>query len=57
MREYKIIKPDSIWAYKDVVFEDLFNKYASQGWQVISVAYNSTGNIKKAVLEREKNRV
>ena len=57
MREYKIIKPDSIWGYKDVVFEDLFNKYASQGWQVISVAYTSAGNIKKAVLEREKNRV
>jgi len=56
MKEYKIIKPDSMWAYKDQTFEDLFNKYASQGWHVISVGYGQTGNIAKAVLERDKNR-
>ena len=56
MYEYKIVKPDSIWKRKDVDFEDLFNKYASQGWRVIQVAFGQTGNITKAVLERNKNR-
>ena len=56
MKEYKIIKPDSMWAYKDQVFEDLFNKNASQGWCVINVAFDQSGNIRKAVLERDKNR-
>ena len=56
MKEYKIIKPDSIWSYKDKSFEDLFNKYASQGWSVLSVGFDGGGNIKKAVLERDKNR-
>lgn len=57
MREYKVIKPKSIWGAKENEFEDLFNKYASQGWRVISVAYGATGNILKAVIEREKNRI
>ena len=56
MKEYKIIKPDSIWTYKDKTFEDLFNKYASQGWSVLSVGFDQSGNVKKAVLERDKNR-
>jgi len=56
MKEYKIIKPSSIWSYKDATFEDLFNKYASQGWEVKSVGYGQTGNISKAVLVRDKNR-
>lgn len=56
MKEYKIIKPESMWAYKDITYEDLFNKYASQGWRVISVAYGATGNILKGVIERDKNR-
>ncbi len=56
MKEYKIVKPNSVWSYKDKYFEDLFNKYASQGWCVISVAYGSSGHILKAVLERDKNR-
>lgn len=56
MREYKIIKPESIWSYKDSDFEDLFNKYASQGWRVISVGYGGSGNVLKAVLEKDKNR-
>lgn len=57
MFEYKIIKPDSIWNIKDKTFEELFNKYASQGWRVISVAFNQGGAITKAVLERNKNRI
>ena len=57
MKEYKIIKPDSMWAYKDKTFEDLFNKYASQGWCVLNVAFDQSGNIRKAVLERDKNRM
>ena len=56
MKEYKIIKPESIWSHKDSTYEDLFNKYASQGWSVVSVAYGGTGNILKAVIERDKNR-
>jgi len=56
MKEYKIIKPDSMWAYKDQTFEDLFNKYASQGWRVLSVGFGQSGNIIKAVIERDKNR-
>ena len=56
MKEYKIVKPESMWAYKDTAFEDLFNKNASQGWRIISVAFGGTGNIQKAVLERDKNR-
>ena len=56
MKEYKIIKPKSIWSYKDETFEDLFNTYASQGWEVKSVGYGETGSILKAVLERDKNR-
>jgi hypothetical protein len=56
MKEYKIIKPESIWTYKDETFEDLLNKYASQGWEVKSVGYGETGNILKVVLERAKNR-
>jgi len=32
MKEYTIIKPESIRASKDKTFEDLFNKYASRGW-------------------------
>lgn len=56
MREYKIIKPESMWIHKDATFEELFNKHASQGWRVISVAYGKAGNIQKAVLERDKNR-
>lgn len=57
MREYKIIKQKSIWSNKDIDFEDSFNKHASQGWRVISVGYGGTGNILKAVLERDKNRM
>lgn len=56
MREYKIIKPDSIWSYKDATFEDLLNKYASQGWRAISIGFDISGNLLKAVLERDKNR-
>lgn len=56
MREYKIIKPESMWVSKDKTFEDMFNKYAAQGWQIISVSYGQSGNIQKAVLERDKNR-
>ncbi|MCF6180852.1 DUF4177 domain-containing protein [Lutibacter sp.] len=56
MKEYKIVKPESNWVSKDNVFEDLFNKYASQGWRVISVAFDQGGHIRKAVLERDKNR-
>lgn len=56
MREYKIIKPESMWSRGDATFEDLFNKYAAQGWKVISVGYGNTGNLLKAVLERDKNR-
>jgi len=57
MREYKIIKPLGVWSHKDADFEDLINKYASQGWRVISVGYDGGGgNILKAVLERDKNR-
>lgn len=56
MREYKIIKPESIWSHKDSTFEDLLNKYAIQGWKVISVGYTGS-NIVKAVLERDKNRM
>ncbi|MFK5959159.1 MAG: DUF4177 domain-containing protein [Lutibacter sp.] len=56
MKEYKIIKPESMWAYKDATFEDMFNKYASQGWRVINVGFDQSGNIRKAVLERDKNR-
>jgi len=56
MKEYKIVKPESVWSYKDATFEDLFNKYASQGWVVISVAFDQGGSIRKAVLERDKNR-
>jgi hypothetical protein len=56
MKEYKIIKPTSMWSYKDSTFEDLFNQHALQGWNVISVGYGSTSNITKAVLERDKNR-
>ena len=56
MKEYKIIKPDSVWSYKDQTFEDLLNKYASQGWQVASLAFDQSANIRKAVMEREKNR-
>lgn len=56
MKEYKIVKPESRWATKDKTFEDLFNKYASQGWQIISISYGQSGNIQKAVLERNKNR-
>jgi len=57
MYEYKIIKPDSIWKRKDVDFEDLFNKYSSQGWRVINVAFDQGGGITKAVIERNKNRL
>jgi hypothetical protein len=56
MKEYKIIKPESRWAYKDQHFEDLFNKYASQGWRVLNVAFDQGGNVRKAVIERDKNR-
>ena len=56
MKEYKIIKPDSMCAYKDQTFEDLFNKYASQGWRVLNVGFDQSGNVKKAVIERDKNR-
>ncbi|WP_457615437.1 DUF4177 domain-containing protein [Lutibacter sp.] len=56
MKEYKIIKPNSIWNYKDKTFEDLFNKYASQGWHVINVSFDQSGGIRKAILERDKNR-
>ncbi|NOR27970.1 MAG: DUF4177 domain-containing protein [Lutibacter sp.] len=56
MKEYKIIKPDSMWAYKDQTFEDMFNKFGAQGWQVINVSFDQSGNIRKAVLERDKNR-
>ena len=57
MREYKIIKSERKWSSNDDAFEDLLNKYASQGWKAISVAYGGTGNILKAVLERDKNRI
>ena len=56
MKEYKIIKPDSVWSYKDKDFEDQFNKYASQGWEVKSVGFSQSGSVIKAILEREKNR-
>ncbi len=56
MKEYKIIKPDGFFGYKDDKFEELFNKYASSGWRVISVFYSETGQIFKAVIERDKNR-
>jgi len=56
MKEYKIIKPESVWSYKDTTFEDLLNKYASQGWSAISIGYGASGSLLKAVLERDKNR-
>ncbi len=56
MKEYKIIKPQSVWGDKDSTFEDTFNKYAAQGWLVHTVSFGSGGNILKAVLERSKNR-
>ena len=56
MKEYKIVKPEKRWVTKDQVFEDLFNKYASQGWRVLSVFFAQSGQIQKAVLERDKNR-
>ena len=34
MKEYKIVKPESMWAYKDATFEQIFNQHASQGWRV-----------------------
>jgi hypothetical protein len=57
MKEYKIIKPKSLWSFKDTSFEDVLNTYGTQGWRVVSVAYGGTGNILKAVLERDKNRM
>ncbi|MDV7185706.1 DUF4177 domain-containing protein [Lutibacter sp. TH_r2] len=57
MYEYKIVKPESVWKTGDTVFEDIFNKHASQGWRVKNVAFNQSGNFTKAVLERNKNRV
>ena len=57
MYEYKIIKPESVWNQKDKTFEELFNKHSSQGWRVINVAFNQSGNFTKAVLERNKNRI
>ncbi|AMC10606.1 hypothetical protein Lupro_04840 [Lutibacter profundi] len=54
MKEYKIVKPESRWTTKDKTFEDLFNKYASQGWQIISISYAQSGNIQKAVLKEIK---
>jgi hypothetical protein len=56
MKEYKIVKPESMWAYKDATFEEIFNQHASQGWRVISIGYGGSGNLLKAVLERDKNR-
>lgn len=56
MYEYKIIKPKGMWNYKDKNFEEMFNSYASQGRRVINVAFRQTGNITKAVIERNKNR-
>ncbi|MCF6168606.1 hypothetical protein [Lutibacter sp.] len=56
MKEYKIVKPEKKWDTKDQIFEDLFNKYSSRGWQIMSVSYGQSGNIQKAVLERDKNR-
>jgi len=54
MKEYKIIKK-SVWS-KDTAFEETLNQLAREGWRVISVSYGGTGNILKAVLERDKNR-
>ena len=56
MYEYRIIKPESFWNRKDKYFEELFNKYGSQGWKVISIAFDQGGSISKAVIERNKNR-
>jgi len=56
MKEYKIIKPQSMWGDKDSTFEDTFNKYAAQGWHLLTVSFSLEGKIQKAVLERSKNR-
>lgn len=56
MKEYKIIKPQGLFNLKDKNFEELFNKYAANGWRIISVAYSQVGQIQKAVIERDKNR-
>lgn len=56
MKEYKIVKPEGMFGYKDKKFEEIFNQYAASGWRVISVAYAQTGQIQKVVLERDKNR-
>ena len=57
MKEYKIVKPESMWAYKDATIEEIFNQHASQGWRVISVGYGGSGNLLKAVLDSNKNQI
>jgi len=54
IKEYKIVKPDSMWSYKDDTFEELFNKNALEGWEVHSVSYGESGTILKALLVRNK---
>lgn len=56
MKEYKIIKPESMWSFKDEKFIELFNESAHQGWEVLSIGYSQGGAILKAVMVRDKNR-
>jgi len=56
MKEYKLIKPESMWSFKDEKFIDLFNKNAREGWEVLTIGYSQGGAIIKAVMVRDKNR-
>lgn len=56
MKEYKIVKRESMWSTKDDDFIDLFNQNAREGWEVLSVGFNQSGMMLKAVMVRDKNR-
>jgi hypothetical protein len=52
MKEYKVIHPNL--GFKNITqdFEDILNKHAREGWQVIDIGQN-WGSV---IFERDKNR-
>jgi hypothetical protein len=55
MKEYKIISKHSWWSSCKVKsdIEKVINKYAQNGWKVVSVSFSYYGYYAFATLERE----
>ncbi len=56
MKEYKAITPALGMRNKVGKLEDILNKHAKDGWNVITITANQLGAIVYIIFERNKNR-